>query len=146
LARWIVFGLGGAITLMLVALAVGMRNDDRQIDTHLAAATGTVLSISPLRTGVEFVDGNGVSVRPPNGVMYPGLLSLGQKFKLEYSTLDPSISRVAGRSAVVANVGLGLTFGVTWIVDLAVIIALRRRSRIRLAVAQSSSELPTSTG
>ncbi len=117
-----------AITLMTGALAVGMRLDDRQIDAHPGTATATVLSISPLRTGIEFVDGAGVTVRPPDGVLYPGLLALGQRFMVEYSTVDPTVVRVAGRSAAVGNAVLGITVALTWLTGAALLWWLRRRS------------------
>ncbi len=132
LASRVVLAVVGAIVLMVVALAVGMRLGDRQIERHLGTATATVLSISPLRTGIEFVDGAGVSVRPPDGVLYPGLLSVGQQFKIEYSTLDPSVVRVAGRTAAVGNISLGATLLVTALVGLVAVGWLRRRfSRAR---------------
>ncbi len=127
LASRIVLLVMGAIMLMVVALAVGMRLDDRQIERHAGTATATVLSISPLRTGIEFVDGSGVTVRPANGVLYPGLLSVGQQFKVEYSTLDRSVVRVAGRTAAVGNISLGVTLLVTAVLGLAVVWWLRRR-------------------
>ena len=39
------------------------------------------------------------TIRPEGGVLYPGLLSIGQQFVVEYSTQDPQIARVAGRTA-----------------------------------------------
>lgn len=131
LASRIVLIVIAAITLMTIALAVGMRLDDRQIEGHLGTATATVLSVSVLRTGIEFVDGAGVTVRPPNGVLYPGLLVLGQRFMIEYSTLDPTVVRVAGRTAAVGNLVLGITLVTTWIVGAALVWWLRRSWRVR---------------
>lgn len=128
-ASRVVLVLIGAITLMVLGLAVGMRVDDRQIDRHLGTATATALSISPLRTGIEFVDGAGVSIRPPDGVLYPGLLSLGERFMVDYSTLDPTVVRVAGRTAAVGNLLLGLTLVITWVVGAALVWRLRVRAR-----------------
>ncbi len=129
LASRIVLGAALAVTLMIAALAAGSRLDDRRIDQHLGTATATVLSLSALHTGIEFVDGGGVTIRPPDGVLYPGLLSVGQKFKIEYSTLDPTIVRVAGRTAAVGNLILLITLGVTWLVALGANLVLRRRWR-----------------
>ena len=122
---------------MVAALAVGMRLDDRQINRHLGTATATVLSISVLRTGIEFVDSSGVTIRPPSGVLYPGLLSVGQRFQIEYSTLDPTVVRVAGRSAAVGNLFLGITVAVTVVIAAPLAFWLRRRSR--LAVVRSAA-------
>jgi hypothetical protein len=123
--------LTGALTVMTIALAVGMRLDDHQIDTHRGTATATVLSISALRTGIEFVDDAGVTVRPPDGVLYPGLLVLGQRFMIEYSTVDPTVVRVAGRTARVGDLVLGITLIATWVVGFVSVWWLRRMSRIR---------------
>jgi hypothetical protein len=131
LASRIILVLVGAITLMIVALAIGMRLGDHKIEGHLGTATATVLSISPLRTGIEFVDGAGVTIRPPDGVLYPGLLSIGQQFMVEYSTLDPLVVRVGGRTAAVGNVSLAITLLTTWILGSAVVWLLRTRFRAR---------------
>jgi hypothetical protein len=114
---------------MMVALAIGMRINDRAIDEHLATATATVLSVSPLRTGIEFVDASGVTVRPEGGVLYPGLLSLGQQFVVEYSTADPQIARVAGRTASVGTIMIVITLVVTWLIAVPAIWWCRRRAR-----------------
>lgn len=142
LASRIVLGIAVAVTVMATALAVGMRLDDQQIDGHLATATATVLSVSPLRTGVEFVDGAGVTVRPPNGVLYPGLLSVGQRFQIEYSSLDPTVVRVAGRTAAVGDLVLALTFVLTWGIAVLAWWLCRRASRRRRAVAIGAAGLP----
>jgi hypothetical protein len=125
-AARIVLGIVGAITLMLLVLFVAMRVDDSEIEHHRGTATATVLSISALRTGIEFVDGSGLAVRPPDGVLYPGLLTVGQRFMIEYSTSDPTVVRVAGRTAAVGNPGLAMTAAGTWLIGGAVIWLLRR--------------------
>ena len=51
--------LAVAITVMMIALGIGMRSNDSAIDEHLGTATATVLSVSLLRTGIEFVDATG---------------------------------------------------------------------------------------
>ena len=124
--------LAVAITVMMTALAIGMRSNDAAIDDHLGTATATVLSVSPLRTGVEFVDATGATVRPQGGVLYPGLLSLGQQFVVEYSTQDPQIARVAGRTASVGTIMILLTLAVTYLVAAPLIWWCRRRSRLPL--------------
>jgi len=122
--------LAVAITVMMIALAIGMRSNDAAIDDHLGTATATVLSMSPLRTGVEFVDATGATVRPEGGVLYPGLLALGQQFVVEYSTQDPQIARVAGRTASVGTVMIVLTLAGTYLVAAPLIWWCRRRSRL----------------
>ncbi|MBM9466254.1 DUF3592 domain-containing protein [Nakamurella leprariae] len=120
--------LAAAVTIMVLALAVGMRLDDQDIDRHRGTATATVLSVTPLRTGVEFIAADGMTIRPPDGVLYPGLLSVGQRFMVEYSTESPETVRVAGRTASVGTIPLLLTLGGSWLVTLPVAWWLRRRS------------------
>ena len=119
----------GLITVMCAALLIGMLIDDSRIDSHRGTAVATVLSVSPLRTGIEFVDAGGATVRPPAGVLYPGLLSVGQRFLVEYDTQDPTVVRVAGRTAVVGLFGIGLTAVATWAVAVTGGALLRRGPR-----------------
>lgn len=131
IAARVLLGVVGAITVMTLVLAIGMRMDDAKIEQHRGTATATVLSISVLRTGIEFINGAGVAVRPSGGVLYPGLLSVGQRFMVEYSTVDPTVVRVAGRTAAVGTVGLALTAVGTWLVGGATLWLLRRPPGLR---------------
>ena len=142
LAARILLTVAAAASLMVAALAVGMRVDDRQVEAHLATATATVLSVSPLLTGIEFVDSSGITIRPPDGVLYPGLLSMSQRFQIEYSTLDPSVVRVAGRSATVGSVVLLETFAGIWLVALSGGWVLRRQSRRKRRAAALGPQEP----
>jgi hypothetical protein len=133
--RWAARGialLALGVLVMLIALGIGMRSNDSAIDEHLGSATATVISVSLLRTGIEFVDATGATVRPEGGVLYPGLLSVGQQFVVEYSTLDPQIARVAGRTAAVGNVQIALIAGVTFVIAIPLIRGCLRRSRLPL--------------
>jgi hypothetical protein len=133
--RWAARGIALvalAVTVMMVALGIGMRSNDAAIEEHLGSATATVLSVSPLRTGIEFVDVTGATIRPEGGVLYPGLLSLGQQFVVQYSTQDPQIARVAGRTAAVGNVMIALTLGLTYLIALPLIWWCQRRSGLPL--------------
>jgi hypothetical protein len=131
----VVLVLAGAVTVMAAALFVAMRIDDARIDRHPGTATATVLTVSVLHTGIEFVDGRGQTVRPPDGVLYPGLLSVGQQFLVEYSTDDPTVVRVAGRTAAVGNFGVAMTVGLTWLVAAGLLVLVRRRPRRRSRAA-----------
>jgi hypothetical protein len=117
---------------MVIALSIGMRANDAEITEHPGTATATVLSLSPLRTGIEFVDGNGITIRPEGGVMYPGLLALGQQFVVEYSTQDPQIARVAGRTAAVGNLLIAFTQALTILIALPLIWWCLRRAGLPL--------------
>jgi len=133
--RWAARGIAliaVAITVMMVALGVGMRSNDAAIDEHPGVATATVLSVSLLRTGIEFVDDTGATIRPGGGVLYPGLLSLGQQFVVEYSTTDPQIARVAGRTAAVGNIPIALTTGVSYLIAIPLFWWCLRRAKLPL--------------
>jgi hypothetical protein len=65
-------------------------------------------------------------------VLYPGLLALGQQFVVEYSTQDPQIARVAGRTAAVGNLQIALAAGVTFVIAIPLIWWCLRRSRLPL--------------
>jgi len=119
-------------TVMLAALLVAMYVNDSRIADHRGVATATVLSVSPLRTGIEFVDATGVTIRPPGGVLYPGLLSVGQEFVVEYSTVDPTIVRVAGRTARVGIVMIVFATIITWLIATPIVLWLRKMSGLRL--------------
>jgi hypothetical protein len=121
-----------SVTVMLTVLLVAMYVNDGRIDAHKGVATATVLSVSPLRTGIEFVDATGVTIRPPGGVLYPGLLSVGQQFVVEYSTADPTIVRVAGRTARVGIVMVVFAAMIIWLIATPLVLWLRGRSGLRL--------------
>ena len=85
-----------------------------------------------MRTGIEFVTADGLTVRPPGGVLYPGLLSPGQKFLVEYSTANPDLVRVAGRNAAVGNIMIAVVVAVTWLIAWPLVYLLRRWSGLPL--------------
>lgn len=114
--RLVTLLIAGALTVMLLALVVAMVVNDREITSHRARAAATVLSVTPLRTGIEFVDAAGVTVRPTGGVLYPGLLRVGQEFLVEYNTQNPQQVRVVGRSAVNGLVMIGGALALVWLV------------------------------
>lgn len=120
------------VTMMMAALAIATRRDDAAINANMATATATVLTVSSLRTGIEFVDAAGATVRPPTGVLYPGLLTVGQRFVVEYSTVDPSLVRVAGRTASVGTVMIAAVLVVSWLVAAPLAWWFRRRSGLPL--------------
>lgn len=126
-----------ALTVLTVALTVAMFVDDATIDGARVEAVATVLVVSPLRTGIEFVDAAGVTVRPSSGVLYPGNLQVGQQFKVEYAASDPSIVRVAGRTAENVLISIGMMLVVTWIVAG---LLMAWAARPNLSVRRSRSE------
>ena len=115
--------------------AVGERPEDDQRPTRRQlgwrwAARG--IALVAVAITVMLIDVAGTTIRPEGGVLYPGLLTLGQQFVVEYSTQDPQIARVAGRTAAVGNLQLGLTAAVTFIIAVPLIWWCLRRSRLPL--------------
>ncbi|TKV58596.1 DUF3592 domain-containing protein [Nakamurella flava] len=129
--RWVavvVAVLTAAVTVMCVALFIGMRANDAAIDRNPGTATATVLYVSPLRTGIEFIDASGATIRPANGVLYPGLLTPGERFQVDYSTADPQTVRVAGRTASLGTLGIVFVLLGTYLVTVPAIWWCRRRA------------------
>lgn len=116
LVRRIAALVAAALTVMTIALTMAMFVDDADIDADRVSVVATVLAISPLRTGIEFVDGQGITIRPATGVLYPGDLRVGQQFMVEYSATDPSTVRVAGRTASNVLVSVVMTVVLTWLI------------------------------
>ena len=121
----------------------GHRDDAAAGDRHVAQrhghrrrpgpATATVLTVSALSTGIEFVDDTGVSQRPPDGVLYPGGLTVGQQFVVEYAADDPTLARVAGRSAINGLIMPLAVIVVSWLVAGPALWTLNRLDRRREA-------------
>lgn len=119
--------VAGTLTGMMLLLGIGMWRNDMIIDATPMRATATVLTVSAFSTGIEFVDNTGVAQRPPNGVLYPGGLTVGQQFVVEYAASDPTLARVAGRSAVNGLVMPVLVVAGTWVVAAPLLWLLRWR-------------------
>ncbi len=130
-ARLVVL-LAVILSSMMVVLGIGMWRNDLAIDGDGLPATATVLSVTALRTGIEYVDTDGVAQRPPSGVLYPGKLTVGQQFLVEYSVFDPTLVRVAGRTAIGGVVMLIYVIVGCWAIALPVRWLLRRQGRRQL--------------
>lgn len=116
---------------MLVTLTIAMFVDDARIDADPVRATGTVLTVSALRTGIEFVDAEGRTIRPSAGVLYPGLLQVGQQFVVVYSAATPETVRVAGRTARNGLVMVLAAAVITWLIATPLLVWLGRLARRR---------------
>ena len=134
--------LAAVISAMMLLLAVGMWRNDMIINSGPIRTTATVLTVSPLSTGIEFVDNHGLSQRPAGGVLYPGGLSVGQQFLVEYAAADPTLVRVAGRSAKNGIIMPGFVLVGTWAVAVPVLWLLRRRDRVEPMDLATALALP----
>ena len=117
------------LTGMMATLAVGMWRNDMRIDANPVRTTATVLTVTALSTGIEFVDNKGVAQRPPSGVLYPGGLTVGQQFLVEYAADDPTRVRVAGRTAINGLIMPAAVVVLIWAVAAPVLWWLSRRDR-----------------
>ncbi len=143
-----VAALAWLLTAMMVLLVLGMFRNDAVIASNPVRTTATVLTVSSVSTGIEFVDSAGVLQRPPAGVLYPGGLRVGQEFLVEYDGADPTVARVAGRSAINGLVmPVFVVLGI-WLPALPLLWWLRRppqprrRARARRRAAGRAGHLP----
>lgn len=118
--------LGGVITFLCVALVVGAWTEDVSIDRNVGLANAEVVADSATRTLVLFYTPDGAEHIPQTGVLYPAGLNVGDVVEVEYQQDNPELVRVAGRSAVVTLLPVGLTLLGAWAVLIPSIWALRR--------------------
>jgi hypothetical protein len=118
--------LGGVITFLCVALVVGAWTEDVSIDRNIGLANAEVVADSATRTLVLFYTPDGAEHIPQTGVLYPAGLNVGDVVEVEYQQDNPELVRVAGRSAVVTLLPVGLTLLGAWAVLIPSIWALRR--------------------
>lgn len=118
--------LGGVITFLCVALVVGAWTEDVSIDRNIGLANAEVVADSATRTLVRFYTPDGAEHIPQTGVLYPAGLNVGDVVEVEYRQDNPELVRVAGRSAVVMLLPVGLTLLGAWAVLIPAVWALRR--------------------
>jgi uncharacterized protein DUF3592 len=121
-----VLALGGVITFLCVALVVGAWTEDVSIDRNIGLANAEVVADSATRTLVRFYTPDGAEHIPQTGVLYPAGLNVGDVVEVEYRQDNPELVRVAGRSAVVMLLPVGLTLLGAWAVLIPAVWALRR--------------------
>jgi hypothetical protein len=126
------------VTVLCGILVLAAWRNDREIDRHLATTTAEVLSAGSRRSTISFYTPDGVNHNPPLGVLYPSRLTVGDRIQVQYSTENPQLVRVAGRSAAVAVVPAGSVAVGTWVVTAALMVGLALGSRRRM----SSPEVP----
>lgn len=141
-ASLVVAVLAWTVTGMMLVLGVGMWRNDMVINAAPIRTTATVLTVSATSTGIEFVDNNGSSQRPPAGVLYPGGLSVGQQFLAEYAATDPTLVRVAGRSAINGLIMPIFVVVGTWLLAGSALWWLRRRDRVEPMDLETALALP----
>jgi hypothetical protein len=127
--RRVVLGVAALITVLCVGLLLAAIRNDEAITSHLGAANAEVDSVSWDRTIIRFDTPDGIVHIPANGVLYPGGLIVGDLVRIEYDTANPELARVAGRTATLTLLPLGMTVLVTWAVAAGLLWWIRYRSR-----------------
>jgi hypothetical protein len=108
--------LGVVISALSLLVLYACWHDDHDITSHLGRTDADVLSVVFNRTAVRFVTPDGIVHIPPQGVLYPGGLSAGERVRIEYDTQYPNLVRVAGRNFTLAFLPVGMTILGTWVV------------------------------
>ena len=118
--------VGATITLLCVALVIGTFRNDAAIEGRTGRTTAEVLSVAFDRTLVRFETPDREVHIPEQGVLYPRGLEEGQLVLVEYDQDSPDLVRVAGRTASLSLMPLGMVLAGTWIVLVPIVWWLRR--------------------
>ncbi|WP_446681607.1 DUF3592 domain-containing protein [Amycolatopsis halotolerans] len=111
---------------MCVSLVFAAFRNDNAIESHLGTATATVESVAFDRTIIQYQTPDGIVHSPPTGVLYPSGLAAGQLVAIEYDATNPELTRVAGRTATLTLLPVGMTVLITWLVAGPLLWWLRR--------------------
>jgi cell division septal protein FtsQ len=130
--RFAVRGLvavGVIVTFLSGVLVIAAWTEDINIERNLGLANAEVVADSATRTTVRFYTPDGAEHVPQTGVLYPSGLEVNDRVEVEFKQDNPELVRVAGRSAVVMLLPVGLTLLAVWAVLVPSIWALRRAER-----------------
>ncbi|WP_245633722.1 DUF3592 domain-containing protein [Amycolatopsis jejuensis] len=111
---------------MCIGLVFAAVRNDNAIAAHLGTATATVESVNFDRTIIQYQTPDGVVHSPATGILYPSGLKAGQLVAIEYDATNPDLTRVAGRTATLTLLPVGVTLLVTWLVAVPLLWWLRR--------------------
>lgn len=109
-------GVGCLATALCLLLLVALWRVDRAVETRTGRTTAEVTSVSWVRTVVRYTTPDGNVHIPATGIFYPMGLAEGQLVRVEYDSVHPETVRVAGRTAVLALLPLGMTVAGVWLV------------------------------
>nr|WP_208405915.1 DUF3592 domain-containing protein [Amycolatopsis granulosa] len=129
IGRRCVLAVGVVITVLCAGLLLAAIRNDEAITGHLGTATAEVDAVAWDRTIIRFETPDGIVRIPSNGVLYPSGLVAGDLVRVEYDATDPDLARVAGRTATLTLLPLGLTVLVTWLVAGTASWGMRHRLR-----------------
>ncbi|MGW4400896.1 DUF3592 domain-containing protein [Amycolatopsis nivea] len=111
---------------MCVSLVFAAFRNDSAIESHLGTANATVESVAFDRTIIQYQTPDGIVHSPATGVLYPSGLAAGQLVAIEYDATNPDLTRVAGRTATLTLLPVGMTVLITWLVAGPLLWWLRR--------------------
>ncbi|MBN9745536.1 MULTISPECIES: DUF3592 domain-containing protein [Amycolatopsis] len=126
IAWFAVLGVAVLLTVMCVSLVFAAFRNDSAIESHLGTANATVESVAFDRTIIQYQTPDGIVHSPPTGVLYPSGLAAGQLVAIEYDATNPELTRVAGRTATLTLLPVGMTVLITWLVAGPLLWWLRR--------------------
>jgi hypothetical protein len=121
--------VGVIVTFLGGVLVVAAWTEDISIERNIGVTNAEVVADSMTRTVVRFYTPDGAEHVPQTGVLYPSGLEVNDRVEVEFKQDNPELVRVAGRSAVVMLLPVGLTLLAVWAVLVPSIWALRRTER-----------------
>jgi cell division septal protein FtsQ len=121
--------VGVIVTFLGGVLVVAAWTEDISIERNIGVTNAEVVADSMTRTVVRFYTPDGAEHVPQTGVLYPSGLEVNDRVEVEFKQDNPELVRVAGRSAVVMLLPVGLTLLAVWAVLVPSIWALRRAER-----------------
>lgn len=136
IAWFAVLGVAVLLTVMCASLVFAAFRDDSAIESHLGTATATVESVAFDRTIIQYQTPDGIVHSPPTGVLYPSGLAAGQLVSIEYDATNPELTRVAGRTAALTLLPVGMTVLITWLVAGPLLWWLRRLMKRTAAIPE----------
>lgn len=128
--RWVTRGLlalGAIVTFLGVVLVIAAWTEDIAIEGDMGVTNAKVVSDDFSRTLVLFYTPDDAEHIPQVGVLYPAGLEVGDVVEVEYRQDNPELVRVAGRTAVVTLLPVGLTLVGVWAVIIPAVWWVRRR-------------------
>jgi hypothetical protein len=137
IGRRTALGVASLVTVLCVMLLFAAIKNDSAIEDHLGTVNAQVDSVAFDRTIIHFATPDGIVHSPSNGVLYPAGLAAGQLVRVEYDAGDPELARVAGRSAALTVLPLGLTVLITWLVAGPLLWWIRRQDKKLVSVPAS---------
>ncbi|WP_344125174.1 DUF3592 domain-containing protein [Saccharopolyspora halophila] len=121
--------VGALLTAMGLSMILACFINDRTIVEARGQAVAEVVDTSPIRTAVRFNTEDGRVFLPPNGVLYPSDLQVGQLVRVEYDARNPDLVRVAGRNWTVSLLPVASSLAVVWAILLPTYYLIRRSIR-----------------